>query len=64
MCYATIALSTDYDSFKEVAVTAEEVVHTMKSNVVKAQQLLEKAILQIDGNAHCSFHDAMKHAVM
>ena len=64
MCYATIALSTDYDSFKEVAVTAEEVIHTMKNNVQKAQQLLEKIIPEIDEKAHCNCHDALKSALM
>ena len=44
LCYATIAMVTDYDVWAEKPVTAEEVVKTMKSNVEKVKKLLPKII--------------------
>ena len=44
MCYATIAMVTDYDVWAERPVTAEEVIETMKKNVEKAKRLLYEVI--------------------
>lgn len=44
LCYATIAMVTDYDVWAEKPVTAEEVVKTMRSNVEKVKKLLPKII--------------------
>lgn len=44
MCYATVAMITDYDVWAERPVTAEEVVKTMRSNVEKARRLLAEVI--------------------
>jgi len=40
MCYATVAMVTDYDVWAEKPVTAEEVMKTMKENTEKAKKLL------------------------
>lgn len=44
MCYATIAMVTDYDVWAERPVTAEEVMKTMSSNVDKVKKLLPRII--------------------
>jgi 5'-methylthioadenosine phosphorylase len=46
LCYATIALATDYDCWKEheEAVSAEAVVRTLLGNVAKAKKVLARAI--------------------
>ncbi|MEM1639200.1 MAG: S-methyl-5'-thioadenosine phosphorylase [Desulfurococcaceae archaeon] len=44
LCYATIAMITDYDVWAEKPVTAEEVVKTMNENVVKVKKLLPRII--------------------
>ncbi len=47
ICYATLALITDYDVWAERPVTAEEVTKTMKENVEKAKNILYKVIERI-----------------
>ncbi len=44
LCYATIAMVTDYDVWAEKPVTAEEVVRVMEENTVKARKLLPEII--------------------
>jgi len=49
LCYATIALSTDYDCWRPVesAVCVEDVMATMKDNAHKATQIILNAIPKI-----------------
>ncbi|MEM3662476.1 MAG: S-methyl-5'-thioadenosine phosphorylase [Sulfolobales archaeon] len=44
LCYATLALVTDYDVWAEKPVTAEEVSRVMSENVSKARKILERVI--------------------
>jgi 5'-methylthioadenosine phosphorylase len=46
LCYATLALSTDYDCWHEghEAVTAEMVMKTLKENNLKAHRVLKRAV--------------------
>ncbi|WP_042667749.1 S-methyl-5'-thioadenosine phosphorylase [Desulfurococcus amylolyticus] len=44
LCYATIAMVTDYDVWAEKPVTAEEVMKTMRENTIKIQRLLPDII--------------------
>lgn len=44
ICYATVAMITDYDVWAEKPVTAEEVLKTMKKNTEKAKQLIPRII--------------------
>jgi len=57
LCYACIAMSTDYDTWKinEAPVTWEMIVNTMKSNSENVIKLLLKTIPKIDfaNCAHC-----------
>jgi len=62
MCYLSIATVTDYDSWKESHVTAEEVTETMKQNVNKTLKILEKMLPAIPKNPSCSCHTALKDA--
>lgn len=64
ICLATIALSTDYDCWKEdEVVDVEKVVATMKSNVEKAQQVIRLAIPNLTGRS-CQCGSALKGAIM
>lgn len=64
LCYATISLSTDYDSFKEHPVTAEEIVKTMHSNVDKAKRILQDVIPRISRERLCACGSALRSALM
>ena len=44
MCYATIAMVTDYDVFADIPVTAEEVTRVMAENTAKVKKLLFEVI--------------------
>jgi len=44
MCYATLAMVTDYDVWADHPVTAEEVERIMKSNVERARKILYNVI--------------------
>ena len=56
MCYATVALVTDYDSWRETeeSVAIETVLKVMKQNADSAKNLFEKTIPKIDTDpCHC-----------
>lgn len=66
ICYATLALSTDYDCWREEeeAVSTEMVLKIIKQNVVKAQRILHETIGAMDSLAHCRCQEALKQAIL
>jgi len=66
ICYSTIALATDYDCWYEGHddVTVEQVVATVKRNVVLAKRILKEAVARIPAARTCPCVDAAKFAVM
>ncbi|MCC6011308.1 MAG: S-methyl-5'-thioadenosine phosphorylase, partial [Desulfurococcaceae archaeon] len=44
ICYATIAMITDYDVWAEKPVTAEEVMRTMSENTAKVKKLIPRIV--------------------
>lgn len=65
ICYATIALVTDYDCWHETEedVTVESVLAIIDSNISKAKELIKKTIANV-GNYNCSCHESLKNAIM
>jgi 5'-methylthioadenosine phosphorylase len=66
ICYATIALCTDYDCWNHAveSVTIEAVLKVMKQNVSNCQKIIKAAIPQLPKVRSCSCADAMKNAVI
>ncbi len=66
LCYATIALSTDYDCWHEShdSVTADQVIQTLLANVEKAKTLLREVLPTLPQERTCSCVRAMKNAVV
>ncbi len=64
MCYATIAMITDYDVWAERPVTAEEVLRVMRENVEKAKKLVYELIPKIPEERKCECKDALKTALV
>lgn len=66
LCYATLALSTDYDCWhtSEEAVTVEMVVKVMKQNVANAQKAVRELALNVPLERTCGCPAALKGAVM
>ncbi len=66
ICYATLALSTDYDCWHETedSVTVEMILETIKNNVANAKAIIKKAVSKIEGTRKCKCASAMKFAVV
>jgi len=66
ICYATLALVTDYDCWHESmeSVTVEAVIETLKKNVVLSQKIIRAAIPDISPLRRCPCASALKNAVM
>ncbi len=65
MCYAMIALSTDYDCWREgeESVTVEMVLENMGKNIISAKKILGEVIPKI-GEHECSCHSSLNTAII
>jgi 5'-methylthioadenosine phosphorylase len=66
ICYATLALATDYDCWHETEedVSLEIVMKTMEKNIEKSKEIIKKAIKLIPEERNCSCKDALKNAIV
>ncbi len=62
--YATLALSTDYDCWKDEEVTADHVVAVLLKNVKNAQAVIRKVLTSIKPGETCKAHSALQTAVI
>lgn len=66
LCYATIALSTDYDCWHTAAadVDAMAVIAVLKENVAKAQAVIRAAVPKVARTRTCACATALKNAIV
>jgi 5'-methylthioadenosine phosphorylase len=66
IAYATLAMVTDYDCWKEDGnhVTVEMVVEYLHRNAALAQRIVAQVIPQIPEEPGCSCHAAMQNAIL
>ncbi len=66
ICYATLALATDYDCWHahEEDVTVETVVETLKRNVQTAKDIIKNAVISLPSARSCICADALKNAII
>jgi 5'-methylthioadenosine phosphorylase len=66
ICYATIAMITDYDCWREghAAVTIEEVVGVMHKNANNAAKVVRAAVAALPHQRSCACASAAKFAVI
>ena len=66
LCYATLALSTDYDCWYEGHddVSVEAVVATIHKNVAMAREVIKAVVKKIPAERTCGCEDAIRHAVL
>jgi 5'-methylthioadenosine phosphorylase len=66
MCYATMAMVTDYDCWhaSEEPVTVEMVVANLQKNARTAQQIVRLAVESGELQADCACHHALANAIM
>jgi 5'-methylthioadenosine phosphorylase len=62
LCYATVAMVTDYDVWKDHPVNVEQVVRTMKENVGNVKDLLKAVLGKVPGGRDCPCKDALAGA--
>src|SRR3972149_12057044 len=62
LCYASIAMVTDYDVWKDKPVSAAEVRKIMKANVEKVKSIIAAAIPNIPKERGCECKGALKSA--
>jgi 5'-methylthioadenosine phosphorylase len=66
LCYATVAMATDYDCWHEEHddVTVEGVLAIMRRNVGNAKALVQAAARRIGPERACGCKEALKYAIM
>src|SRR5713226_1999371 len=66
ICYATIAMLTDYDCWhpEHESVTASQIIATLNQNAEKAQKVLREAVHSMPAERNCKCGAALKHALV
>jgi 5'-methylthioadenosine phosphorylase len=66
ICFATIALATDYDCWheSEAEVSVEAVLEVMRQNIAASKKLLSGAIAALRPDLPCAAQDALKYAIL
>jgi 5'-methylthioadenosine phosphorylase len=66
LCYATLALVTDYDVWHDShdAVTVEAVIQTLLRNVATAKDVLRRLIPTVAGSRTCGCPELLRNAVI
>lgn len=66
ICYATVALSTDYDCWHttEESVTVDMILETLRNNVSMAKEIIRQAVPAITGERGCKCPSALKYATI
>jgi len=66
ICYATVALATDYDCWHQEHddVSVEAVLQIIKQNVETARKIIREAVKNLAGQPSCACGEALKFAIM
>jgi 5'-methylthioadenosine phosphorylase len=66
ICYATVALATDYDCWNEAHddVSVEAVMKIMQENIEMAKKIIAASVEIISGAPNCACVNAAQHCVM
>lgn len=66
LCYATMALVTDYDCWhgSEESVTVEMILATLHNNVAQAKRILQAAVPSAGGAGNCPCGSALQDAIV
>jgi 5'-methylthioadenosine phosphorylase len=65
MCYATVALVTDYDCWYEAEdVNIEMVLETMRANVDNVKAVVEEVLPELAAMGECDCHHALQGAIL
>jgi 5'-methylthioadenosine phosphorylase len=64
VCYASVAMVTDYDVWKDHPVCVDDIVKTMKANIENVKRIIAEAIVKIPRERGCECKNALKGALV
>jgi len=64
ICYASMAMVTDYDVWKEHPVCVDDIVRTMQANIANVRNMILEAIVRIPEERDCECKCALKGALV
>ena len=66
ICYATLAMVTDYDCWHETeeAVSGEAVMEVVRQNVETAQEVVRRIVRRLPAQRDCGCGEALQHALI
>lgn len=66
LCYATLAMVTDYDCWhpEHAAVTVDQIIDYLNRNVKNAQKILRSAVRHLPSGRSCKCGSALAHAIL
>jgi 5'-methylthioadenosine phosphorylase len=66
LCYATLAMVTDYDCWhpEHAAVTVDQIIDYLNRNVKNAQKILRSAVHHLPRERSCKCGSALAHAIL
>jgi 5'-methylthioadenosine phosphorylase len=64
ICYASTAMVTDYDCWKDHPVSTEEILTTMRTNVEKVRKILIETIVALPQERGCNCKNALGNALV
>jgi 5'-methylthioadenosine phosphorylase len=66
ICYATMAMVTDYDCWREGHddVTVDQIVAVIHQNAANAEKVIKAAVAAMPVEKTCACGDALKHAIL
>ena len=66
LCYATIAMITDYDCWHpdHESVTVSQIIETLNQNAENAQRVLREAVRTMPAERNCKCGSALQHALI
>lgn len=64
LCYATLAMATDYDCWHTADVTVEAILAVMAANVAHARTVLATLVPRLAQAPTCACQDALRYAIL
>ena len=64
VCYANIAMVTDYDVWKDHTVCVDDIVKTMKANIDNVKRIITETIVKLPQERACECKTALKNALV
>jgi len=64
ICYANISTVTDYDCWKDHAVSVDDIVNIMKTNIENVKHLITETITKTPSECTCQCRNALSGALV